>query len=129
VNIGSTALPNAASPSVTCNNMTGVKTVLTPDSYTLTEPGPLPSGFTLPTSGTGAIGVTGWSAPGAFGGDCSATGGVSLANGQNKTCYILNVSSVCTPALPAPSSVPSILPQGRQPASRPTRVQRPASTN
>jgi hypothetical protein len=78
-------------------------------TYTVGESS-LPSGWVRGGSVATAIGG-GWAAPGTFSGDCDANGSVTLNSGDNKTCYILNVSNVCTPAFSfAPSSGGSAMP-------------------
>jgi hypothetical protein len=99
-------------PTCTVAKSTAVNT----GSYTITEP-------TVPT-GWNPLGTlpTGWSAPGTIICDGQATNNLSIASGETKTCYILNVNQACTPAFPGvgPSNIqtsrstPALLPASRQ---------------
>jgi hypothetical protein len=90
-------ITNASPLTVTCNDMVGQTENLVAGSYKLSEPGGPASGFSLLPGVNGPL-PNGWTAPGAFAGDCDSTGNVTLNTGETKKCYLLNVSSVCTPS-------------------------------
>jgi hypothetical protein len=91
--------PQNSSPTLVCNGQSQTIT-LKAGNYTVGETAKI--GWTL---GTGPL-TAGWSAPGSFAGDCPG-GAVTLNNGDNKVCGILNVNAVCTPQFP-PNSIPTI---------------------
>jgi len=83
--------------SVTCNVPAGTTiNSLSAGDHTVGE--------TLPLGWASGTLPNGWTGPGQFSGDCDSTGKVTLVNGQSKTCYILNVSNVCTPAFSYPAT-------------------------
>jgi hypothetical protein len=98
---------------VPCGGATS--TQLSAGTHTVSEP---------PVPGWNA-GQAGWTAPGMFAGACNAGGSVTIANGETKTCFILNVSNTCTPQFPPAPVTPS-----GQGASGPTgyAIQFPART-
>src|ERR1035437_1563767 len=100
---------------------------LSPATYTVTED--TLTGWTTPVGGALPLPI-GWTAPRAFAGDCDSTGHVSLAYGDNKTCYIVNVSASCTPSVPsavsdaisvAPQPDSATIPAGRARPSKPVQ--------
>ena len=114
VNITPTSPSGTAIPtSLTCG---GSQTrTLSAGSYQLGEGSVAGWNGTLPT---------GWATPGMFAGACDANGNVSLANGDTKTCFILNVNNVCTPAFPpaVTQSAPAMGPLQKQLRAAPKRT-------
>jgi hypothetical protein len=107
------ATTSTSTPTVACGGNSG-KISLNPGTYIVSEPtASYPAGWHTQAMGL----LNGWTAPGTFGGDCDASGNVALSYGQDKSCYVLNVSDVCTPALPGVSNVSSLAADPVSPSS------------
>jgi hypothetical protein len=108
-----------ASTSVTCGG-SSVITQLNAGTYSVSENTLIGWNGALPS---------GWQTPAMFAGTCTG-GTVTLANGQNVTCFILNVNNVCTPQFPPlglqqPNTAPSLV----TPQAPVRRISSPARTN